>query len=184
MRKFTISILLTIFTNACDAPSSPWLAGEPVKLLISTGLPKEVKPDLVRKAVEDRLAQFGMKTSPQGRRTITVNYDLECKCLTCIVPEGATKDMVVAYVGKYDFQTITICGNILKWYPDEGDNLVYSTVSHEMCHVLGFSGHNDSDKGNLCSPSYNDHWNVQKFSTQDIKDICSFGGIKSIFCNQ
>jgi len=178
MRKFTISILLSLFT-ACDPASSPWLAGEPVKLLIDPGLPKEVKPDIVKAAIEERLAQFGMKTSPQGRRTITVNYDSECKCLTCIVPEGATRDMIVAYVGKYSFQTITVCGNILKWYPDGGDNLVYSTISHEMCHVLGFSGHNDLNKGNLCSPSYNDHWNTKQFSAQYIKDIYSSGGVKN-----
>jgi len=183
MRNFTISLLLSLLT-ACDPASSPWLAGEPVKLIIDTNLPKEIKPDLVKTAVEGRLAQFGMKTSTNGRRSITVTYDPLCKCPNCMLSGSVSKDMVLAYVNMYDFDKIKICPNLLTWYPDEGDNIVYSTVAHEMCHVLGLNGHNEAGKGNLCSPGYQDHGHTKKFSKQDIKDICSFGGIKSIFCNQ
>lgn len=182
-KGFLTSLIFSLLT-ACDPASSPWLAGEPINLIIDSNLPKEIKPDLVKTAVQDRLAEFGMKVSPYGRRTITVSYDPDCKCPNCMLSGGVSKDMVLAYVNMYDFDKIKICKNILTWYPEEGDNLVYSTITHEMCHVLGFNGHNEAGKGNLCSPGYQDHGHTKEFSKQDIKDICSFGGIKSTICNQ
>ena len=185
MRNFTISLLFSLLT-ACDPASSPWLAGEPVKINLNSNLPPELDKKVVVKAVEDRLNQFGMTVSSTGKKSITLNYDPECKCPNCKLAPGVTGGDVLAYVNKYDFKNIYICPMLITSLKSEDPTkLVMITLGHETCHVLGLDGHTGSGAGNLCSPGFDDKRNLNpiKYSKVDIKAICDSGGILSNVCN-
>jgi len=184
MRNFTISFLLSLLT-ACDPASSPWLAGVPVRVDINPNMPSVISKTILEKAVSDRLFQFGMQVKSNATSAITINYDKDCKCPNCKLATGTTTEQVSAYVNKYDFKNIYICPNFVDALTvEDPTRLTMITVGHEVCHVLGLDGHTGTGQGNLCSPGWNDHKNLNpiQFSKIDIKAICDSGGIQSNVC--
>lgn len=183
-KGFLLSTLLFIL-SACDPSSSPWLAGVPIKVTVDQSLPAQFDKKVVKQAVTDRVAQFGMQVSDKATNGINIVYDPVCKCPSCKVAAGYTKSDVLAYVNKYDFKNIYICPNFLEAFKNEDSTkLQLIVIGHEVCHVLGLDGHTGTGQGNLCSPGYQDHKNINpiQFSKVDIKAICDSGGIKSNVC--
>jgi hypothetical protein len=185
INKGFLMFLICSFISACDPASAPWLAGVPVRVDINSNVPSIISRTTLENSITDRLAQFGMQVKPTAQTAITINYDKDCKCPACNLPSGVSKDQITAYVNKYDFKNIYICPGFLSALTVEDPNrFTLITIGHEVCHVLGLDGHTGTGQGNLCSPGFQDHKNINpiQFSKTDIKAICDSGGIKSNVC--
>lgn len=179
-----MSLIFSLLTS-CEPSSSPWLAGVPIRVDINPNVPSTISKSLLEKAVVDNVSQFGMQVKQTAQTAITINYDKDCKCPACNLPSGVSKDQITAYVNKYDFKNIYICPGFLSALTVEDPNrFTLITIGHEVCHVLGLDGHTGTGQGNLCSPGFQDHKNINpiQFSKTDIKAICDSGGIKSSVC--